>query len=125
MQIAIAALLVVVGLLNLAPVIGIVSVARVQALYDVPIEHGDLGILMRHRALLFGLLGLLIIVSAWHVPLRPAAIVAGLVSMVGFVAIAMASGPYGGAIRNVVIADVVGAGLLVLVVILAMLSPSG
>ena len=125
MKYAIMAILVVVGLLNLAPVVGVVSVARLQAMYGVTIDQGDLGILMRHRALLFGLLGALIIASAFWPALRAAAIIAGFVSMLGFIAIALPAPAFGPAIRNLIVADAIGAGLLVVVVGLMAFSHSG
>ena len=55
MSIAISAILLLVGLLNFYPVIGAAGAARLSALYGLPIEKPDMAILMRHRALLFGL----------------------------------------------------------------------
>lgn len=125
MKYAIMALLIAVGLLNLAPVVGVVSVTRLQAMYGVTIDQDDLGILMRHRALLFGLLGALIVASAFYPALRAAAIIAGFVSMLGFIAIALPAPAFGPAIRNLIVADAIGAGLLVVVVGLMAFSRSG
>ena len=125
MKYAIMALLIAVGLLNLAPVVGVVSVARLQAMYGVTVDQGDLGILMRHRALLFGLLGALIIASAFYPALRAAAIIAGFVSMLGFIAIALPAPAFGPAVRNLIVADAIGAGLLIVAVALMAFSRSG
>lgn len=57
MNIAIGVILLLVGFLNFYPLIGIQGPARLKALYGPPIEGADLVILMRHRALLFGLIG--------------------------------------------------------------------
>lgn len=84
MRILVTALFVVVGLINLAPVIGVLGAAQLETLYSRPFVEHDLLLLMRHRAVLFGLLGGLIIFSAFRPALRDAATAAGLVSMVSF-----------------------------------------
>ena len=50
----------VVGIVNLLPMIGVSSAARRQTLYDVAVEDPNLVILMRHRAILFGIVGALL-----------------------------------------------------------------
>ena len=50
-------LLVIAGLINFLPVIGILSAGRIAGAYDVEVEGPDLELLLRHRALLFGLVG--------------------------------------------------------------------
>ncbi|HEU4430681.1 MAG TPA: hypothetical protein VFT98_18110 [Myxococcota bacterium] len=55
MNVAIALLLLLVGLLNLAPVAGVLGGERLQALYGVGASDSQLVILLRHRALLFGM----------------------------------------------------------------------
>ena len=75
--------LVIVGLVNVVPVLGIFSASKMEKAYDVRIESNDMAILMRHRALLFGLLGGFILYAAffpiYHIP---AMVMAG-VSMIG------------------------------------------
>ncbi|MDR3499456.1 MAG: hypothetical protein P4L72_09540 [Parvibaculum sp.] len=112
MSIAIAAILLLVGLLNFYPVIGAVGAARLAALYGLPIEGPDLAILMRHRALLFGLVGAFIVSAAFAPGLRVPAFIAGFVSMGGFIWIARSEGTYGRHIRKVVIADIAGSAAL-------------
>ena len=74
----------------------------------------DLVILMRHRAVLFGIVGGLLIASAFHVPLRPVALGAGLVSMLSFAVIAHLVGGYNAALGRLVVIDLVASVLLVL-----------
>ena len=102
----VSALLIAVGLINFIPVAGILSAEILASAYGIAAPEGDLRILLRHRALLFGILGALIIVSAFRRHLQPTAILAGLVSMLGFVALALASGEYGAELRKVGIIDV-------------------
>ena len=62
---------------------------------------------MRHRALLFGLLGLFMVYAAFKPSIQPLAFFAGFLSVVSFIAIAWSVGGYNEAVRKVVIADVV------------------
>ena len=112
------AILVVVGLINLLPIIGIASAEILVGLYGIENLEGDLLILMRHRALLFGILGTFIIYSALKDHLRPAAIVMGLVSMLGFPVLVFTSGEIGAKLSNVAIIDVVASAALVVVAII-------
>lgn len=103
----VSALLISVGLVNFLPVAGVLSAQVLASAYGIPAPAGDLLILLRHRALLFGILGALIIVSAFRRHLQPAAILAGLVSMLGFIALALGPGEYGAELRKVVIIDAI------------------
>ena len=102
------AILIGVGLLNLYPLIGVLSADQITQLYGLDLASTDHAILMRHRAVLFGLLGLFIVYSAVERSQRLLACVAGLVSMVSFVLLAYASGNVGGKLHTVVVADIAG-----------------
>lgn len=102
----IVGLLVVAGIIHLLPVSGILGAERLSALYGVSFSEPNIEILMQHRAILFGLLGLFLIYAAFQPSLRAMAIVAGLVSTVSFIAIAWSSGGYNAAIGRVVIVDI-------------------
>lgn len=54
----ITALLIFVGIIHLLPLSGVLGAERLATLYGVAIENPGLEILMRHRAILFGLLGM-------------------------------------------------------------------
>lgn len=104
---ALAAALVLAGVINTLPLLGVLGAERLQSLYAMPFEDPSLRILMRHRAVLFGLLGGAMIAAAfiphWRTPLA----VAGLVSMVSFIVLAQLEGGGNAAIRRVVVADVI------------------
>ena len=102
------ALVVLASLINLAPVLGAFSIERMQALYGVALQDPNLGILMRHRAVLFGIVGAIMIVSAFHPPLRPVGYAAGFVSMLAFLAIAWLAGGYNAEIQRVCMIDLLG-----------------
>ena len=106
-------LFLIVGVVNLLPVSGVLSTSRLRALYGVAFEDSNLVILMRHRAVLFGIIGALLVASAFHSPLRPLALVAGLISMLSFVLIAYRVGNYNEALRRIVLVDLAASALLV------------
>jgi hypothetical protein len=114
MRFAVTALFVIVGLINFTPVIGVLGAARLESLYGQPFVGEDLLLLLRHRAVLFGLLGGLLIAAAFRPALRTVAAVAGLVSMVAFVVIALPIDAHGAALQRVFWADVIATPLLAL-----------
>lgn len=107
-----AVALVLAGLIHLLPLVGVLGPSRVAAMYDVRVDGPDLAVLLVHRAVLFGLLGALLIAAAWSDDLRPYAIGAGLVSDVAFLVVARANPGVNPAMRRVVQADVVSVVLL-------------
>lgn len=108
-----------VGLINTIPVIGIWSGEVLDRLYATGPLSADLLILMRHRALLFGIIGLWVLAAAFRPALRTSAMLAAAVSMGGFVLLAQLQGGYGEKIRGIVTADVIGLVLLALAFVLA------
>ncbi|MEP5569280.1 MAG: hypothetical protein ABJN62_15675 [Halioglobus sp.] len=105
--------LVIVGLINLAPVLGVISAQRLETGYSLTLAGNDIAILMRHRALLFGILGAFILFSAFNPIYQLPAMIMGGVSMVGFAWLAVATGGYNDAVAKVLLVDIVG--ILVLV----------
>jgi hypothetical protein len=105
-------LVLVAAAINLAPLLGAVSSERMSALYGVDLDDPNLQILMRHRAVLFGLVGGLLLVAAFHPPLRALGYAVGFSSMLSFLLIAWLVGGYSAEIRRVVLVDVAGIGAL-------------
>ena len=60
-----ATCLIVVGIIHLLPLTGVAGPGRLQALYGVAITDPDLVVLMRHRAVLFGILGAYCVLAAF------------------------------------------------------------
>ena len=104
--------LVAAGLIHLLPLAGVLGADKLAALYGIPITGPDLAILMRHRAVLFGLIGALCLAAAFHRPLQWAALSIALASVLSFLALALGTGGYNAAIARVVTADVIAAALL-------------
>ena len=103
----VAAMLVVVGVIHLLPLSGVLSIERLTALYGLSFSEPNLAILMRHRAVLFGLLGLFMIVAAFRRLMQPAAFIGGFVSVASFLYLAWSIGGYNAPIGRVVMADTV------------------
>jgi hypothetical protein len=115
MERIITALLVLVGAINFYPIVGVLSAKMLSNLYLIDVQSNDLLILLKHRAILFGLLGGFIIYSAFKPELQWLAIIMGLVSMLSFIVIAFLIGDYGAGIRKVIIADVIASAVLLVV----------
>ncbi len=92
-------------------------------LYLIDVQSNDLLILLKHRAILFALLGGFIICSAFKPELQWLAIIMGLVSMLSFIVIAFLVGDYGTGIRKVIIADVIASAGLLIVLGLRLYTP--
>ncbi|MFM8910419.1 MAG: phosphopantetheine adenylyltransferase [Gemmatimonadota bacterium] len=103
----VSAMLVVVGVIHLLPLSGVLGSERLAALYGLPFDEPNLVILMRHRAVLFGLLGLFLCVAACRPAWLSIAFVAGIVSVVSFLWLARSVGGYNASLARVVVADVV------------------
>lgn len=100
--------LIVVGLINFVPVIGLLSVQKLESAYSIELASNDLIILMRHRALLFGVLGGFILYSAFVTSYQGVAMVMAVVSMIGYAVLVYWVGGYNDSIFKVLIVDIVG-----------------
>lgn len=100
-------LLLIPGIIHLLPLSGVLGGQRLMALYGIEINDPNLLIMMQHRAVLFGVLGLFLIISAFRSELQRLAIIAGLISALSFIAIALWVGGYNALIQRVIVADVI------------------
>jgi hypothetical protein len=103
----ISAMFIVAGIIHMLPLSGAVGVERLSALYGVSLTGlgPELEILMRHRAVLFGLLGLFLMVAAFRPALQVAALIAGAVSVLSFLWLAWSVDGYNDLVRRIVVAD--------------------
>lgn len=104
--------LLVAGLIHLLPLAGVLGPATLTRLYGVPVADPNLAILLQHRALLFGVLGLFMLAAAALPPLRLAALLVGLASAASFLLVARWVGGYNTAIGRVVTADLLATAAL-------------
>lgn len=119
----IAFLLGVAGVIHLLPLSGVLGAERLVSLYGMPFDDPNLQIMMRHRAVLFGLLGAFLLLGAFRAEYRLLAVGAGLASAVSFLWLAWATGGYNSAIGRVVFADVLAVACLAVALVLHLLSP--
>ncbi len=104
--------LLVAGIIHLLPVPGVMGVSTLARLYGIEVNDPNTAVLLQHRALLFGVLGVLMLTAVALPWLRVTALCVGLFSTASFVAVALAVGGYNAAIGRVVAADVVASVLL-------------
>lgn len=107
------AALILVAIIHLLPLSGVLGPERLAELYGISVDEPNLLILMRHRAVLFGILGTFMVVAVWRPALRSAAFAMGFASVVPFLWLARSTGGYNAEIGKVVTADVVALFLLI------------
>ena len=112
MRSLISLMLIITGIIHLLPLSGVLGVERLSVLYGMAFSDPNLVILMRHRAVLFGLLGLFFIAAAFKPAWQPLAFVAGFTSVVSFLWLAWSVGGYNAQLGRVVITDIVALGCL-------------
>jgi hypothetical protein len=113
MRLLISAMLVIVAVIHLLPLQGVLGPERLSALYGLDVAEPNVEILLRHRAVLFGLFGLFFLVAAFRPQLQAGAIVVGFASVVPFLVLAWTVGGYNAQVRRVVVADEVALACLV------------
>jgi len=106
--------LILVGIIHVFPLAGVLGPDRLAAMYGITVDEPSALILMRHRAVLFGILGMFLIVAGFVSALRTSAFVMGFISVLSFLWLAWSTGDYNASISRVVLADVVALGLLLL-----------
>ncbi len=117
MQRIIPAMLIMAAFIHLIPVTGVLGGSHLAQLYAIRIDDPNLLILMQHRAVMFGLVGLLLIAAALMPVYRPLAYIAGLTSAASFLMVAWSVGSYNGLIALVVKADMLVIGCLAIALI--------
>lgn len=101
------------ALIHLAPVVGVLSAGRLEALYGVPVDSPDLAVLLRHRAVLFGILGGLLVAAIVDHDYRWLALVAVLVSDLAYAALCLVHRDHNARLAAVLRADLVSIVVLV------------
>ena len=107
MRYLVSAMLAIVAIIHLLPLSGAIGSERLASLYGISFDEPNIAILMRHRAVLFGLLGLFMLFAAFAPRFQVAAFVLGFVSVVSFLWLASSVGGYNAAVGRIVTADIV------------------
>ena len=105
-------------LIHILPAMALLMPGRLSALYGFEAGDSVLTTLLQHRALLFGLVAGALIWAIFTPSVRWPVLIGTVISMAGFIIIAAARGETGGALRSIVVADLVG---LVIALIAAMI----
>jgi len=114
----ITGLLLIVAVIHLLPISGFFGIDRLTALYGIDITDGNLEILMRHRAMLFGILGGFIAYAAFNPAMQPVAFLVAFISIASFFFLSFSVGDFNGSIRKIVIADIIATVALVGAIVL-------
>lgn len=104
----VAGLFLIAGLINFVPLAGVFGDQIIASAYGIDVASAELSLLLRHRAILFGIVGGLLLVAAFRPPLRPTATVCGFVSMVSFAGLYLFIGPATDELAGVFRFDLVG-----------------
>jgi len=112
MRIPVTLILVLVALVHAMPLLGVLGAERLATLYGIPVTEPNLEILLRHRAVMFGMLAGFLAYCAIRPRLHATGVAVGLFSVTTFLALAYLVGGFNDAIARVVLADQVALGLL-------------
>jgi len=104
--------LLIAGVIHLLPFPGVLGTGNLARLYGITVSDPNTAILLQHRALLFGILGALMLVAIPVPSLRIVALSVGFVSAARFIVVAVWVGNYNAEINRVVVADVIASLLL-------------
>src|SRR5688572_8373251 len=98
--------LLIAALIHALPLLGVLGATKLESLYGIAVQDANLEILMRHRAVLFGMLAAFLGYAAFKPSLHRLALVGGLASVVSFLVLAFAVGGYNTALSTVIRADI-------------------
>lgn len=119
-EIAVKLLLMIVGIINLLPIIVFFQPDRTNSLYGLSIDGESLMVLMRHRAILLAIVGIALLISSFKPELRAVAIGLALLSKLTFLYLTFSSAGANAEVRYVAFVDVGAIALLVLVSVLCL-----
>ena len=109
-------ILIIVGIINILPIIVFFDPTKTAKLYGVPINGENLIILMRHRGVLLSLVGLMLIFAAFKPEFRVFAIIIASISKLAFIYLTLTTSNHTAEVRQVALIDV-GAIVLLLSVL--------
>ncbi len=107
MRYIVSAGLVVAAIIHIIPLMGVLGNDRLNTMYAITVTDPNFSILMRHRAVLFGILGFFLLFAAFIPAYQTAALIAGWISVVAFFALAWSIGNYNPSIQRIVNGDII------------------
>lgn len=97
----------IVAIIHILPLFGAQGNNALNKMYGLVIEESNISILMRHRAILFGIVAMILIYAIFFPMYRPMAILIGFVSVISFLILAWSVGGINDPLKRVVIADLI------------------
>lgn len=88
MKIIVSLILFILAVIHLLPVMGVLGSDSLTRLYGVSVSDSNTEILLRHRAVLFAIIGLFLLLSVFKREYQPIAICIGLISVASFLFLA-------------------------------------
>ena len=113
MRHVVPAALLLVALIHALPLIGVVGASKLETLYGISVRDLNLELLLRHRAVLFGLLAAFLAYAAFQPLLHRLALFSALVSVLAFLLLAWQIATYNAAISRVVLVDLIALAALI------------
>ncbi|GDY38408.1 phosphopantetheine adenylyltransferase [Acidovorax sp. NB1] len=125
MRYGIPVVLVVVAVIHALPLVGVLGADKLVQLYGISVRDTGVELLLRHRAVLFGLLAAFLGYAALRPELHRLALVAGLVSVVSFLLLSWVqpNSTLSASLVTVVWVDLVALALLVVALALHLCPP--
>jgi hypothetical protein len=112
MRFVVPAVLLLVALIHALPLVGVMGAAKLTQLYGIDVQDPTLELLLRHRAVLFGLLAAFLAYAAFRPELHRLALIAGFISVASFLVLARLASAYNPELSTVVRADWLALALL-------------
>lgn len=107
MDTVVSVILVVTAIVHFLPVFGVGGEKQLQTLYGITLSDPNLVVMMRHRAVLFGLIGVFLLYSAFQPDLFKVGLGAGIVSVSAFIWLFLTAPECNSHMRKVAIIDAV------------------
>lgn len=114
----IAILMCLVGLIHILPAVGIFGSERLASLYGIHDLNADMLLLMQHRAVLLGLIGVVLFATSWVAPNQLLGISIGLLSTISFCALFWLSPTENPLIHRIYVIDIAAVLLLLLALLM-------
>jgi len=124
MKFIVPAVLLLVAAIHALPLLGVLGASKLSSLYGIEVQEPNLEILLRHRAVLFGLLAALLTYCAFRSQLHRLGLMAAFVSVATFLAFAQIVGGYNSLLATVVRVDIIALVLLIIGGAVHVLRPS-
>ncbi|MFM9015636.1 MAG: phosphopantetheine adenylyltransferase [Candidatus Nanopelagicus sp.] len=113
MKIIVSSILFIVSVIHLLPVVGVLGSESLTKLYGVSFSDSNTEILLRHRAVLFSIIGLFLLLSVFKTEYQLIAICIGLISVASFLLLTWSIEGLNSEISRVVKVDWVALALLI------------